>query len=118
MKKIKLFILLFAICITQIVRAQKEIAINFCKPYQYQTIAGQLVAKAWLKVNELGQDFAITLNDKEFSFTKTDSGTVELFLPLVCKAGELVFYSNIKSNKRVLAKQVFNPLVSSDWGYF
>jgi len=118
MKKLILFTSLIFVFFTQIAWAQSEISINYFKPYHYQTIAGQQFVKAWLSSNEIDRDCSVFLDDKEIRTTKTDSGTVELFLPLVGKAGERTIYSGTKSNKKVLSKQVFKPLVSSDWGYF
>jgi len=118
MKKLTVFAFLFFVIFTQIAWAQKEIPINYFKPYQYQTAAGQRFVKAWLSIGATGKDFSLLLDGKEISTIQTDSATVELFLPLVGKAGEMVIYAGTKSNKKVLAKQVFKPLVSSDWGYF
>jgi len=117
MRCLNIFFLIFFV-FTQILWAQKEITINYFKPFQYQTIAGQRIVKAWLSSNEVGKDCSVFVDDKEIRTTKTDSGTFELFLPLVGKAGEMVIYAGTKSNKKVLVKQVFKPLVSSDWGYF
>ena len=51
--------------------------------------------------------------------SKTDSGRVELLLPLAGKDGELVFISSTGSRRmQRLVKQHFRPLVPSDWGYF
>ena len=118
MKKLTIYVFLLFCMLTQIAWAQKEIAISYFKPYQYANNNGQRVAKAWLKDSVLGDNFSVFLDGKEINTTKTDSGTVELFLPLVGKAGEMVIYSNPKSKNKILAKQVFKPLVSSDWGYF
>jgi len=118
MRGMKTFVLLFLVFFAPKLCAQKEIPINYFKPYQYQTIAGQLVVKAWLSANGMGKDCSIILDGNEINSSKTDSGTFELFLPLVGKSGEMVFYSNPKSDNKILAKQVFKPLVSSDWGYF
>ncbi|MBW8324252.1 MAG: hypothetical protein K0M50_05765 [Prolixibacteraceae bacterium] len=118
MKK-KFLIVSIIVCImAQTVMAQKGIRINYYKPYQYKELAGQLVAKAWLSANEMEVGSSVSLDGKEIKTIKVDSGKVDLFLPMVGKAGELVFYSRAKSNKKILLKQIFTPLVSSDWGYF
>lgn len=110
------FLVLFVFA--QTTRAQKEITINYFKPYQYQSNAGKNVVKAWMDKKELGRDFSVFVDGNQISTTKTDSGTIELFLPLGGKTGEMVFYSIPESNKKILAKQIFKPLVSSEWGYF
>lgn len=118
MKK-KFLIVSIIVCImAQTIMAQKGIRINYYKPYQYKELAGQLVAKAWLSANEMEVGSSVSLDGKEIKTIKVDSGKVDLFLPMVGKAGELVFYSRAKSNKKILLKQIFTPLVSSDWGYF
>lgn len=115
----KILFIVFSVCImAKSVIAQKEIRINYFKPYQYHEFAGQLVAKAWLSADEMKVGCSIFLDGKEIRITKVDSGKVVLFLPMVGKAGELIFYSEAKSNKKVISKQVFTPLISSDWGYF
>jgi alpha-mannosidase len=118
MKTIEVFSLLLIVFFTQTGRAQEEIAINYFKPYQYHNIAGQNVVKAWLASNEPGQSFSIFLDGEEIKYVKTDSGTVELFLPLVGKPGELVIYADTGLNGEMLTKQLFRPLVPSEWGYF
>jgi len=118
MKEMIVFVLVSFILFVPASRAQNEIRISYFKPYQYQALAGHRVVKAWLSSKETGKDCSVFLDGKEMITVKTDSGTVELFLPLVGKTGEMVIYAGTKSNKKVLSKQVFKPLVSSDWGYF
>jgi alpha-mannosidase len=113
-----LFGVVILIFLANSARAQEEISINYFKPYQYQKIANQFVVKAWLRSNNLDQELLVTLDGKEISYTKTDSGTVELLLPLVGKSSEMMFYSKAKSSNKVVSKQLFKPLVSSNWGYF
>lgn len=117
MKKIICIVCSIVCIMTQTVIAQKEIRINYCKPYQYQENAGKLVVKAWISADEM-EGSSVSLDGKEIHTEQLDSGKVGLFLPLVGKAGELIFYSDAKSNKKVISKQIFTPLVSSDWGYF
>jgi len=117
--KIKISILSIVFCIMpQIVLAVKEISLNYYKPYQYHEVAGQLVVKAWLSDNEVKRVGSVSLDGKGIRIINVDSGKVDMFLPMVGKAGELIFYSGLKSNKRILSKQIFTPLVSSEWGYF
>lgn len=118
MKKLTTTTLLLILFFVQITWAQQEIKINYFKPYQYQKTADQIFTKAWLIGEELGADFSLTLNGKELKYVRADSGRVEISLPLVGKKGEIVFYSGAKSKHKVLAEQIFNPLVSSDWSYF
>lgn len=118
MKTIKVFPLLLFVIFTQTGWAQKEILINYFKPYQYQNIANKIVVKGWLASEELGQNFSIFLDGKEISYTKTDSGTIVLYLPLVGTEAEMAFYADLKSKNKLIAKQMYKPLVSPDWGYF
>ena len=118
MKRLLSSAFLLSYCLMQIGWAQKEIRINYFQPYQYKSIANKLVIKAWLSVNETGGNCSVFLDGKEITTTKTASGTLELDLPLVGKTGDMVFYTSTKSKREVLARQLFKPLVSSDWGYF
>ena len=104
--------------ITQNAFSQKEIQINYFQPYQYQLTAGKFVVKAWVKDLWLGNDFSVLLDGNKVPLVKGDSGKVELLLPLIGKAGELRFYMTQKSTGKLINRQLFNPLVSSDWGYF
>ena len=118
MKKRLTTTILLIIFFVQVTLAQKEIKINYFKPYQYQKIDNKIFTKAWLDGKELSAGFSVALNGKELGYIRADSGRVELLLPLVGKVGEIVFYTGAKSMHKVLAKQAFNPLVSSDWSYF
>ncbi len=104
--------------ITQYSFAQKEIQINYFQPYQYQLTGGKFVAKAWVKDTRLGNDFSVLLNGNKVLWSKGDSGKFDMFLPMVGKSGEIQFYTTQKSAKLLITKQLFSPLVSSDWGYF
>ena len=104
--------------ITQNAFSQKEIQVNYFQPYQYQLTAGKFVVKAWVKDLRLGNDFSVLLDGNKVPLEKGDSDKVELLLPLIGKAGELRFYMTQKSTGKLINKQLFNPLVSSDWGYF
>jgi alpha-mannosidase len=117
MKKL-LSVILFSVVFVQVILAQSEISIHYFKPYQYKTIDNKKVVKAWISENETGQNISLFLDEKELNIAKTDSGTVEVFFPLVGKKEELVFYSDHKSGNKVISKQIFSPLVPSEWGYF
>lgn len=56
-----------------------------------------------------------TNTNKSIPLAQADSGRIELFLPLVGKEAELKFTT---ADKKVATRQLFNPLVSPDWGYF
>jgi alpha-mannosidase len=108
--------LLFLLFFSPVSWAQKEITINYFKPYRYK--ASENVVKAWIAADGPGQNFSVFLNGKEIRYTKIDSGRVEMFVPLVGKEEEMVFYASSKSKDKILTKQIFRPLISSDWGYF
>jgi alpha-mannosidase len=116
MRNLYLFPLIIFCIFSQSLVAQQEVTINYFKPYLYMANGNSV--KAWLKCKELGQNFSVFLDGKEISYTRTDSGTVELFLPLAGKKGEMVFYADPELKNKVPVKQFFNPLVPSDWGYF
>jgi len=118
MKNYCLIFLLMFIFISHSAFSQKEIAVNYFKPYRYQDNSRPNAVKAWIDAKNLGQSFSIALDSKEINYQKTDSGTVELYLPLAGSPGELIIYSGQGGKNEIAAKQLFTPLVSSDWGYF
>ncbi len=109
-------VFLFSVFLTVTAWSQKEVAVNYFKPYQYDAANNRI--KAWIDLKKAAQSFAITLDGQEIASTLSDSGKVELFLPLAGKEGELVIYTDPVTRNDVLAKQIFSPLVSDDWGYF
>lgn len=96
--------------------SQKEISIHYFKPYSYS--AGNNSVKAWLDPKETGESFSLFLNGKNINYQIGDSGRIELQLPLAGKEVELVIYYDSLSGHKILARQMFRPLVPSDWGYF
>ena len=107
---------LFIIILIQLsfsLMAQKEMQINYFKPYEIKTTDGKKLVKAWIETN--GIEYAVHIDDIQIPLTHADSGRIELFLPLVGKEAELKFTT---ANNKVTTRQIFNPLVSSDWGYF
>ncbi len=109
------YLILILIFTTQTGWSQKEIPVNYVLPYQYKLSEGKYLVKAWLDLPDKGRELDILLNGNQVQYTLTDSGNAELFLPLSGNTGELIITSD---NKKVLAKQTFKPLISSDWGYF
>ena len=117
----KILIASLFLCISLITQnsfAQKEIQINYFQPYQYQLTGGKFVVKAWVKDTRLGNNFSVLLDGNKVLWSKGDSGKVDMVLPLLGKQGEIQFYTTQKSAKLLITKQLFSPLVSSDWGYF
>jgi alpha-mannosidase len=110
------FTLLLLIMSTRSGWSQKEITINYFRPYQYD--ASKNTVKAWIGLKDLGQDFTISLDGKAINYVRTDSGRVELLLPLAGKDGEMVFSPSPGTTNEPAVKQKFKPLVPSDWGYF
>jgi len=118
MRRLKTSALLFFILLTQATFAQKEIVINYYKPYQHKPVDNKVVVKAWIDCSELGDDFSLFLGGNKVDISINGQGRAELLLPLVGKPAEMVFKFNPKSKNKVEVKQLFTPLVSSDWGYF
>ncbi len=110
------FTLLLLIISTHSGWSQKEIIVNYFRPYQYD--AAKNTVKAWIDQKDLGQDFTVSLDGKTINYAKTDSGRAELVLPLAGKAGEMIFTPSPGEGNTVTVKQQFRPLVPSDWGYF
>ena len=116
MKTYSILILLFSVLLSQTCFAQKEISINYFRPYQYD--AAKNTVKAWIDQKDLGEDFTVSLDGKTINYAKTDSGRVELVLPLTGKAGEMIFTPSPGGGNTQTVNQQFRPLVPSDWGYF
>ena len=112
MRKRGLFIVIL-ILLSNSLMAQKEMQINYFKPYEIKTSGGKKLVKAWIKTN--GVEYAVHIADKQIPVSQADSGRMELFLPLVGKEAELKFTT---TDNKIATRQLFNPLVSSDWGYF
>ena len=110
------FIFLFLIFLNESGFSQKEIAINYFRPYQYN--ASKNTVKAWIDQKDLEQDFTISLDGKTLNYVKADSGRVELLLPLSGKEGELIISPGPGPTGEVPVNQTFRPLIPSDWGYF
>jgi len=118
MKHIKVLPLFLFVFFTHSGWAQNEISINYFKPYQFKSDSNHIMVKAWVAGDDVGKRFTLFLDGKELSYSSADSGRFELYLPLIGKASEMVFYDDSKSMNRILAKQLFRPLISSEWGYF
>jgi alpha-mannosidase len=116
-KSLALYLLVFCFS-TELTWAQKQIPVNYYKPYEYNTDASPIVVKAWLDCRDLGEDFVIMLGEEEIAYTRTDAGTVDLLLPLFGNPGEISFYSRSGPNRQLISRQTFNPLVSPEWGHF
>ncbi len=96
MKIATVFFPAFFILFSLNIRAQQEIAINYYKPYQYD--AAKNTVKAWIDQRGLGQDFTVSLDGKTLNYAKTDSGRVELILPLAGNGGEMSIFSSTRSS--------------------
>ncbi len=101
-----------------ILSARKEVKINYYQPWQYEKRGEQIVIKAWLDKEEIENCFSVSLNGMNIGYTITEAGDAELFLPLAGKPGEMIFRTGSGSERKILSKQIFVPLVPSDWGYF
>ena len=110
-----MFLVLLLIFYSQTGWSQREIPVNYFVPYKYKLSEGNYLAKAWIDISDTGSEFAISLDGKQIQYSKTDSGTVELLLPLAGNERELLFTSG---TGKVISRQLFKPLISSDWGYF
>jgi len=118
MSHIKVLLFLSFMILTRTVCAQKEVSINYYKPYQFRTSSDHRMVKAWIGGNEAGRDFSVSLDGKDIALNKADSGRVDMYLPLVGKEAEMIFYAGLNSGRRPVSRQIFRPLVTSDWGYF
>jgi alpha-mannosidase len=96
--------------------SQKEIRINYFRPYQYD--AAKNTVKAWIDIKDPGQNFTVSLDGREIDYVRSDTGTAVFFLPLAGKEAEMIIHFDPGSTGEKVIKRLFSPLVSSDWGYF
>jgi alpha-mannosidase len=113
-------LILLAVLITGVFNSalaqQRELVVNYYKPYSYN-LSGNTVS-CWISTGNPGQKLSIALDGKNVPYTPADSGRIKLELPLAGKESELVI-SEVSGNKlKLLSKQIFHPLVPSEWGYF
>jgi len=118
MNRLTVFISGLLLLLAEVSWAQKEVEVSYLKPYQYQTINGKVQVKARLQIAEAWQKGSVYLDGEPINITPAGSDIVECYLPLAGKEGELVFYSGGKTDKQVLSRQIFRPLVPAEWGYF
>ncbi len=72
MKISAVFFLAIIILFNPKIQAQKEISINYFRPYQYD--AARNTVKAWIDQKDLGQDFIISLDGKAINYDKNRFG--------------------------------------------
>ena len=71
------------------IQAQKEIKVNYFRPYQYD--AAKNTVKAWIDQKDSGKDFSISLDGKMINYSETDSGnstSVNVY-PTTCDGSSL-----------------------------
>ena len=112
-------VLLFSLLILVLTANSRESTpdITYVKPYEYHKESGGYVVKAMVSLPDAANDPNFRLEGKRINHAKNDSGTFEVFLPLVGGPMELTFTEDIQGK----AKQVsflFEPLIPADWGYF
>ena len=91
------FTLLLLIIFTSSGWSQKEITINYFRPYQYD--AAKNTVKAWIDQKDLGEDFTISLDGRTINYAKADSGRVELVIASDGERRRDDIYSSTRSGR-------------------
>ncbi|MBK9391277.1 MAG: alpha-mannosidase [Bacteroidetes bacterium] len=115
MRRYFTFLILLLILSSQFGWSQKEIPVNYFVPYQYKLSEGRYLVKAWLDISDTDRDLTLNIDGKQIQYSRTNTDKIELFLPLAGNQGELIITSG---DNKTITKQLFSPLISSDWGYF
>ena len=58
MRNVSLLLIVYLMLSGNLLMAQKEISVNYYKPYDYKAIDGRTVVKAWLDKSEVNQEFS------------------------------------------------------------
>ena len=118
MKKQLRFLMLFLLSATSFAQApplEKTVVFDYVKPYEYQVGENNLLAKAYLSVeNPMTYKRVQFDNGHTATFEKKD-GKAWVWLPVIGEPEIVTIKANTKKQD---IKQLFTPLVTSDWDYF
>ncbi|WP_298554144.1 glycosyl hydrolase-related protein [uncultured Algibacter sp.] len=94
---------------------QKTININYVEPYEYTEVTGNLLAKASLDVEKHQHYKKVVLESGKTIEVKYEDGKAWLWLPVFGTPESMTF---VGTSRKYTTKQLFTPLVTTDWGYF
>ncbi|WP_027066791.1 glycosyl hydrolase-related protein [Maribacter sp. Hel_I_7] len=115
-KNIKL-LLLSMLCVYGSLFAQEQstVIFDYIKPYEYVRAGNNLLAKASLSGENTRLFKKIEFKDGKRIDVEHSNGKSWVWLPVI---GEPEIIEIKGTNRKLDAKQLFTPLVTSDWGYF
>lgn len=91
----------------------QESLVTYSRPFSYEKVNGQLVSGAKLFYNGDKNNLTIELDGKLLKY-KIEGDSLIVKLPLIGDEETISF----KENGLLIKRQVFNPIIPSDWGYF
>ncbi|XCF05936.1 glycosyl hydrolase-related protein [Tamlana crocina] len=94
---------------------QRTINMTYVEPYEYKEISGNLLVKASLDIDDVNLYKRIDFISGRTVDVKPKDGKAWVWLPVFGTPESVTFVG--KSSKNTF-KQLFTPLVTSDWGYF
>lgn len=100
------------------ITAQEKSVINleYVQPYEYEFKDNGIWAKAWIAIANSGIYNTIEFEDGKSVAVEHKDGKAWTWLPVIGEPEMIAFKTTArKTNNR---KQLFTPLVTSDWGYF
>ncbi|TWO34633.1 alpha-mannosidase [Seonamhaeicola sediminis] len=111
----KKYIYLVLIMLFGFAFGQNTINITYVEPYEYKEVSGSLLAKASLNIEDANQYKGLSFENGKTIEIEQENGKAWLWLPVFGTPESVTFVGNSRKNS---TKQLFTPLVTSDWGYF
>ncbi len=94
---------------------QSTINITYVEPYEYKEVSGNLLAKASLNIDDVNIYKRLDFASGRTAEVKQQDGKAWVWLPVFGTPESVTFVGKSRKNT---SKQLFTPLVTSDWGYF
>ncbi|WP_072992140.1 glycoside hydrolase family 38 N-terminal domain-containing protein [Pseudozobellia thermophila] len=118
MKKfLQLWSLILAPTFSFVLSAQEKqvVAIEYVRPYEYVVTENNLLAKAYLDLENVAAYRKVTFEDGSQTKIEHIEGKAAVWLPVIGLPQMMEIKGSGKNHNRT---QLFTPLVTSDWDYF
>ncbi len=117
--KLKLHLVLLclvsSICFAQTTQAEKTILFEYIKPYEYVEVENMILAKALLTKGTGEVYKKVIFENGRVAKIERIGDKFSVWLPVI---GEPEIIEIVATNKKKSKKQLFTPLVTSNWDYF
>lgn len=116
----KKYLLLFSLIslslgFSQTPNKDQTMSIDYLRPYEYVVVENNLLAKASLSLENPNDYKKISFDSGRTADVEHKDGKAWVWLPVI---GEPEMIEIIGRSRKLNRKQLFTPLVTSDWGYF